>query len=92
MLIALAYIVRHVVESRPATEIGKNAFNSAFLRHEVIREAPKSEVASFLCSPISRLTFLQGFHNNLTHVSAPLFKRNPAFVKKFVALVDSRNA
>ena len=44
-----------------------------------------------LCSPISRSTLLQGFHNNLAHVSAPLFERNPTLMKKLVALIDSRN-
>jgi hypothetical protein len=41
-----------------------------------------------LCS----LSAIRRFHKNLGHVSAPLFKRNPALVKKFVALIDSGNA
>ena len=45
-----------------------------------------------LRSPSSCLAFLHGLHNNLAHVSAPPFERNPTLVKKFVALVDGRDA
>jgi hypothetical protein len=38
------------------------------------------------------LSAVRCFHKNLGHVSAPLFKRNPTLVEKFVALVNSGNA
>jgi hypothetical protein len=54
--------------------------------------ASAKEDSRNLCSLISRSTFLQGFQNNLADVGTPPFECNPTLVKKFVALVDSRNA
>jgi hypothetical protein len=62
------------------------------LKNQPLRTIGGEALGASLCSPISRSAVLQGFQNNLANVGTPLFERNPALVKKFVALIDGRNA